>query len=203
MLDFSNFKAVATANEKLGNRTPLGQSFDFKYRKFMSEKGGKESIESNFTISNKKFDELGLSEKGLLQVIDPTTNITYLAVVGNDDAVMMKRTNKLAADAEKGKKFKSTIVEEALHAQGVIDTTIVGDSQKLTLTLVAENVAIGSKGIQASSVWEIGKAVVTDEEKAALAQEDADDAHDSVEETMNVADTQESQANAVEDDDEF
>ncbi len=177
-LNFSDFKTVATANEKTGNRTPLGQKFDFKFKKFNSNKGVKNgaepTIDSNFVISNSKFDEMGLSEYGLMEIISPD-GIPFLAVVSNDDAVMMKRTGKLADDAEKGKKFKSTKVEDSLHAQGIIDKDAVGVTQKLTLTKVADATEIGDKKIAAQSVWAISKAEETEEDRAEQEREDANE----------------------------
>lgn len=201
MFDFSNFKSVGTANEKVGNRTPQGQKFEFKFKKFESKKGAKDgkapTIESNFVISNTKFDELGLADNGLMQIISPEGK-TYLAVVGNEDAVMMRRTGKLADDAEKGKKFKSTIVENALHAQGVIDKDAVGVNQNLTLIKVADATTIGSKQIPASSVWEVAKGEVSVAPVAGETSTEDDDDDDSVQN-----DASESLGSVAVDEDDF
>jgi hypothetical protein len=177
-MNFSNFKVEKTANTKVGHAGPLGQTFDFRYKKFISNKkndaGVKESKEDTFfEVSTKKFDELKLATLGMIQTVDEAGK-SYLAVVDNDNAVILKTTGK-NEKGTKGKKFKSTIIETALAAQGVIDTSIVGKTQKLELVLVpgSEGVMLGDT-IKTYGVYEVVKSNDTSEEADDKAPEETE-----------------------------
>ncbi len=196
-MNFSSFKAVKTANERTNTAgIARGQSFKLKFRKFISRKGGKEAVETSFYISNDKFTELQLAERALIQLVSPE-GVAYIATVDNDNGTMMKRTDKLAADAQKGKKFKSTILEDALIKQGVIEDK-VGASQMLDLKEVATDQEVA--GIHAYQIFEVikGEDNRTDEEKAAEEADKTETPEESesipdetvTEETTNAANTE-------------
>lgn len=133
MLNFAAFKVQKSANERsslLG--VSRGQNFTFKFRKYNSKKGGVEAEETGYTISNKKFDELDLDNHGIVQFTNE--GIAYIGVVANDDATMLKRTGKLKGE-DKGRKFKSTILDKALIASGVIED-VADKTQYLDLVLI-------------------------------------------------------------------
>lgn len=178
MLDFSNFTAVKAANTRTNPVTGTGQNFNLKFRKFMTkskkEKGKVQTqiIQSAFEFSAKLFASLNLADKdtGLIEVVNG--GVSYLAIVDNEHAVFLK-TNKKNENGDKGKVFKSTILEQALVEQGILVET-VGLTQKLDLTLVegSETAIIGSgeSAIQTKGIYSISKAEdaeLTEEEKAA------------------------------------
>ncbi len=135
--NFDALESVDKANTKVG--TPRGQNFKARYRKYHSEKGKKEAIESKFYISNGLFAEMGLEEKGLKQLNqkDGSGKITnvFLAVVENDEAVILRKTEKGA----KGKSFKSTILENDLVAAGILEADVIAKSQRLSFELRGTN----------------------------------------------------------------
>lgn len=172
-MNFASFKTVKTANERASVAgVARGQSFKLKYRKFISKKDKKESIETLFEIAKAKFTELNLENYGLIEIKDPESGVSYLATVDNDNATMLKRTNKLAEGAPKGKKFKSTKLEDSLRSAGIIVDTDenLGKSQFLDLNKVAENIDLGTteNPVKAYAIYEIvkGEDLRSDEEKA-------------------------------------
>lgn len=206
-LNFSGFKTVQTANTKESARVAKGQTFNAKFKKFKSTKGGVEKLETIFTISNKLFDEMSLAVYSMIQVISPE-GVTYLATVDNDNGTIVKRTGKLAVDAEKGRKFKSSIIEEALSKQGIIDLDLVGTTQKLDFNKVAEATEaepIEIDGTKVYAVYEVAKAAdaeLTEEEKAEDATEDPE-AEEVTEAAATVAATTTAKASAPKADDDF
>ncbi len=180
MLNFADFKVQKTANERASTAgVERGQNFQLKFRRFTTNKkadGVEVSKEdTTFQIAIKKFDELGLANLALIQLKDAEGNPTkYLATVDNEHGTMLKRTDKLAADAEKGKKFKSTILEDTLEKEGLIKQE-VGKTSLLDLVKVADATDLG--GIQAHAIYEIVAGVDkrTDEEKAEDAKEETND----------------------------
>jgi hypothetical protein len=164
MINFSNFKVVETSNTKAGNfggREAL--VYDMRYNRYES-KAGKENGEAPtqeffFEVGKAKFEALKLDQKGfgMVQTVDPASGISYLAVVDNDNAVIFKTTAK-NEKGEKGRKFKSSIIEEALSQQGLIDKNVVGKPQYLNLSLVegSEGVMLGDK-VKTYGVYEIQK----------------------------------------------
>lgn len=171
MLNFSNLKLVKTANTRdnshfLGTRT---QNFSLKYKRFFGKNAKKEQIvNTSFTLSNAKFAELGMENFGMIQAVEEGK--AYLIKVGNDDAVLLKRTSK-NEKGTKGKVFKSTLLEKALAEYGVIDDTKLG-SQKLDITLVegSEDIEIG--GVKVYGVYEISRSADQEQDET----EKADDA---------------------------
>lgn len=204
MLQFSNFKAVETANTRDNSHlVHSGQSFNFKYKRFYGKDANKNQIiSSSFTVSNKLFEKLGLDEKGLIEIVSPE-GVSYLAVVDVDKAVLLKGGK--AKNGVKAKAFKSSLLEKALTKQGVIDSSVIS-TQKLDLNLVegSENAYIGEegKGFQSYGVYEVVKAAeseLTDDEKAEDAKELVEDtAEDSTTETVTQAT---SAASPISDDD--
>lgn len=189
VLNFASFKVQKSANERTSQAgVPRGQSFKLKFRKFNSKNGGVTKIETIYTISDEKFAELGLESYGVVQL----EGTAYLAVVSNDDATMLKRTEKLKEGAEKGKKFKSTILDKSLMDAGVIEDK-EGLTQLLDLVKVADATTVGegTSALQAHAIYEIVKAEDSrsDEEKA---QDDVEDSQE--DETLSTSDepTQES-----------
>lgn len=166
-LNFANFRVEKTANTKVGHSGPTGQTFDFRYKKFISSKkdskGVKEDKEDSFfEFSIAEFNKLQLNDYGMIQTIASAADggQTYLAIVDNDKATIVKRTGKNKAD--KGKKFKSSIIESALQTQGIIDTTKVGISQKLSLVLVEGSAGQMLGGtIKTYGVYEVVKSTDT------------------------------------------
>lgn len=173
-LTFSNFKAVETANTRDNSHLvhAKGQSFNFKYKKFYGKDKEKvQIISSSFTIANDIFAKLDLDNKALIEIVSPE-NVSYLAVVDNDNGVFLKHTKKNKSGV-KGKVFKSTLLEKSLGEQGIIDVNAIGTTQKLDLVLVegSETAYIGEqgKGFQSYGVYQIVKAAdseLTEEEKA-------------------------------------
>ena len=163
-LNFGAFKVQKSANERASQAgVARGQNFKLKFRKFNAKKGGEIKLDTVFTMSNEKFNELNLAEYGIIQLNAPEgTEGGYIAVVSNDDATMLKRTDKLAPDAPKGKKFKSTILEKALVTAGVIDDTLEGTSQFLDLVKVADTTDLG--GLTAIAIYQIVKGEGSDDE---------------------------------------
>lgn len=200
-LSFSNFTVQETANTRQSGRTfKRGQSFKFRFRKFIMDKGKEEErTETLFQLSNELFESTGLSSSanGGLQIVSPE-GVPYIAVVARDNGTFLKHSDKaIAAGNKKGTAFKSTILEDALVAQGLIvnDDSVIGKSQKLDLIKVAENVSIGAKGIQASAVYQI----VKDENTEEVSEEDeAEAATDSESEVAAGDPSQESSAYTAE-----
>lgn len=177
-LNFSSFKTQKTANVRASVAgVARGQNFKMKFRKFVSKKNKAESVESLFEIAKDKFNEIGLETYGLIEIKSPEGQ-SYLATVDNENATMLKRTEKLKGDAEKGKKFKSTILEDSLAKAGVITSEVTGKSQFLDLVEVGKDVDLD--GIHAYGIYEIvkGEDTRSDEEKDAEGGEDEDDATD-------------------------
>jgi hypothetical protein len=169
-LNFSTFSAQKTANTRSDVAgVPRGQSFKLKFRRFLKNTKGEGDTkvrveDTTFVIANDKFKELNLAELGLIQLNAPIEQGVFLATVPNNDATMLKRTDKLKDGAEKGKKFKSTILEAALIEAGLISA-----EQKtyfLDLELVGEDVEVD--GIKAKGIYKIveGEGEDTDEDKA-------------------------------------
>lgn len=189
MLQFSNFKAVETANTRDNSHlVHPGQSFNFKYKRFYGKDANKNQIiSSSFTVSNKLFEKLGLDTKGLIEIVSPD-GVSYLAVVDVDKAVLLKGGK--AKSGIKAKAFKSSLLEKALSKQGVIDSSVIG-TQKLDLNLVegSENAYIGEegKGFQSYGVYEVAKA----EDSELTEDEKADDAKEAAEDTAEAASTPE------------
>lgn len=204
MLNFSNFKPVATGNTRENVHFTKGQSFNFKFKKFISKKEGKVKEETNFTISDKLFDSLGLETKGLIELVSPE-GVSYLGVVDSDNAVFLRNRKSLKEGNVKGKKFKSTIFEKALSEQGIINLDLVGTTQKLDLKLAegSESAVVGEgdKAIQTYGIYEIIKAEnaeLTEDEKAEDAASNDDTTEDVAEEPTEEigAAPEESQASA-------
>lgn len=152
VLNFASFKVQKSANERSSQTGVLrGQNFKLKFRKFKSGKDNKESIETIFTVSDEKFAELGLAEYGIVQL----EGTAYVAVVDNDNATMVKRTDKLKDGAPKGKKFKSTILEKVLLDSGVI-TDEIGKTQFLDLVKVSDATTLEG-GLAVQAIYEIVK----------------------------------------------
>ena len=135
MMNFENLQGVEKANTKVG--TPRGQNFKMRFRKFNSNKGKVESIETKFFISDKLWDKLNLDTKGLKQFNDKNADgkVTkvYLAQVDNEDAVILRKTDKLKEGSKKGRNFKSTLLENALIEAGVLNADIIDTNQRLDL----------------------------------------------------------------------
>lgn len=137
-LDFSSLKGVNKANTKEG--TPRGQNWSFRFKRSETKKG----INGYFHVSNTLWEEMGLDESGLKQFNnEPDGKITevYLAVVPNEMATVLKRTDKLSENGQKGRQFKSTLLEDALATTGVIDPESM-ENQFLDLTNVGEKEGI-------------------------------------------------------------
>lgn len=148
--DFSQFKPVTSTNTRKEAK-PRGQRFQFRYRK---DKTGQNSY---FVTAEKVWERLNLDNKALIQLSNPTTGQTLLAVVDNDKGTIYNHSEKQAAKGlKKGRKFKSTIIEEALHNVGLIDMNLLDKNQNLDLKEVATNVQI-AEGVTAYSVLEIVK----------------------------------------------
>lgn len=165
-LNFSDFQAVDNTNKRTGATWKRGQNFDFRFRKFLSKKGTeKEAMDSFFHISDAKFDELGLAERAGRQIVSPDGQ-SFIAIVDEENGTFWKKSTKSDGSAQaKGKKFKSSIIEDALNAEGVIDLNVVGKEQKLTLEVVAENVTIGTgeKAFTAYAILKVGKGAESEE----------------------------------------
>lgn len=151
MLNFGNFKPVNQANVRVEGASRKGimrgQSFILKFRRAIgkSKTNGSQEIQSGFEFSTAKFKELNLADKnrGLIEVIDGDSGKSYVAIVANAHAVMLKTTGK-NEKGDKGKSFKSTILEKALSEQGVLDLTdkSLGQIQKLDLVAVPDSVGV-------------------------------------------------------------
>ena len=116
-----------------------------------------------------------------MQITSPD-GVPYLATVDNDNATVLKRTAKLAADAEKGRKFKSSILENALIGQG----TIQEDSYKaqlLELSLVGQDTEVN--GILCHGIYAISS-VETTADNEETDEDTAEDEDVAVEETADV-----------------
>lgn len=206
VLNFASFTVQKSANERssLAGVT-RGQNFKMKFRKFLSKKGGVNAVETIYTLSNDKFAELGLHDNGIIQLISPDGK-AYIAVVDNDSATMLKRTEKLSEGAEKGKKFKSTILDKALLASGVIEDK-EGTTQFLDLEKVGENVDLAN-GIKAVAIYEIIKGEEADEENEEASEDDESSKDEDPSETVSQDEdapalTQEAPQGTVEDTDDF
>lgn len=187
MLNFSNFRAVTTANNRDNSHLAgNGQAFNFKYRKFKTkDKNGKESVQTIFSISDKLFALYNLSDKdtGLIELIDtdPETKVetSYLAIVDNDHAVFLK-TNKKNENGKKGQAFKSSILETSLSGQGLVDTNAINVTQKLDLVLEDGTVGQTIAGLVCKGgllrITKAEDATLTDAEKAVDAAPVADEA---------------------------
>lgn len=162
MINFAEFTVQKSANERVSLAGKArGQNFKLKFRKFLSNKGTEKKIDTVYTVSNAKFAELDLHNHGIIQVVSPE-GVPYIAVVSNDDATMLKRTDKLKAGSEKGKKFKSTILDGALLKAGIIEDK-EGTTQFLDLVKVADATKIGN--LDAIAVYQIVKGEGEDDEQ--------------------------------------
>ncbi len=166
MLDFSSLKGVNKANTKEG--TPRGQNWSFRFKRSETKKG----TNGYFHVSNILWEAIGLEEVGLKQFnnVDPESGkITevYLAAVPNDTATVLKRTDKLGEGGQKGRQFKSTLLEDALADAGVIDAESM-ENQFLDLKEAGEDGGIKyyqvAKG--EGSVSEIGKGKEGEDEQS-------------------------------------
>lgn len=202
--DLANFQPVKTTNTRKDTK-PRGQNFKLRYRKFMSKLAG---LNFFIHVSDKLWDELGLEEKAMIQLSNPATNQMLLALVDNENGTIFNHSNKQKESGmKKGRKFKSTIIEDALASAGLIDVNLQDKSQKLDLVKVAENVEIG--GVHAYQVFQ----VVVDTVSGDDAEDEADNAEaenatqtEAVTETAPIANEDvASQATApeAEDEDEF
>ncbi len=124
--NFSNLKAVSKANTKVG--TPRGQNFDVRFRRATTKKGGLEEarIDTKFHISDKVWDALDLENKGAMQFVAPSGEVLFITCP-NEDAVLLKRTNKLEEGGSKGRNFKAEILEKDLISAGVLKAEVLGN----------------------------------------------------------------------------
>lgn len=145
-MDFSSFKAVTSTaktrkSTKTGLPTKVQEYDDLKYRKTLTEKGEVKSIVPLFTVSNKRFSELGLEALQLSDFVNPADKSqVLLTVVSKEDGKYLRaREGK-----KKGKSFKSEALEAALNAAGIIDSSdaAIGAKQYLKIEQVGENVTI-------------------------------------------------------------
>lgn len=162
-MDFSNFKVIKKANERVaGSMSPREQSFKFKFKAFNSkDASGVIGVKTLFAISKKLFNSLDLSNKGLVQLETEDTTKVFLATVDNQYATMLKRTEKLAPSSEKQMKFKTSILEKACTVAGLIKPEAIGVNQNLDLVTVGENVVL--EGITYYKVLEIVSDLTTEE----------------------------------------
>ncbi len=139
-----NIERVDNANTRVGGSTGAkrGQNFEVRFRKFNSEKGGKDS---RFFISDKSWADLNLDTHGLRTVrikqsADAPLSDVFLGVVTNDKAVLLKRTSKNEGGKKKGRNFKSTVLETDLAKLGVLnlDDSMDNKNQLLKVEIVSE-----------------------------------------------------------------
>lgn len=173
-INFSTFSVQKSANE----RTSLagvsrGQNFKMKFRKYNSKKNQVIAIETGYTIANDKWAELDLDNHGIVQL----EGTQYIAIVSNDDATMLKRTDKLKEGSEKGRKFKSTILDKTLIEKGIVEDK-EGITQFLDLVKVADATTLGEgeKAVQAVAIYEIVKAEDTRDEAEKASEDSATEA---------------------------
>lgn len=124
--NFSNLKAVSKANTKVG--TPRGQNFDVRFRRATTKKGGltEPRIDTKFHISDKVWDALDLENKGAIQFVAPSGEVLFITCP-NEEAILLKRTNKLEEGGSKGRNFKAEILETALVEAGVLKAEVLGN----------------------------------------------------------------------------
>lgn len=197
-LNFSDFQAVDTTNKREGVSVKRGQDYNFRFRKALAKAGTEEEkVDSFFQVSDVLFDELGLADKAGRQLISPDGK-TFLAIVDDEQGTFWKASKSNGEANAKGKKFKSTVIEKALHEAGIIDSNLIGKTQKLELTVVAENVTVGKgeKAFVAYKVLEVTPAV-------AVEGEDLDNDTDEVSSDNQATATQEAPAQEVENSDDF
>lgn len=157
-LNFSDFQAVDNTNRRSANAKKRTQNFELRYRNFLSKKNGAEAIDSFFAISDAKFDELGLDTRAGRQLVGPD-GTTYIAIVDEENGTFWKQSEMKGEKKTKGRKFKSTVIAEALDAAGVIAKDDLGKDQKMKLNVIAENVTVGSgdKAFTAYAVLSLSK----------------------------------------------
>jgi hypothetical protein len=137
-MDFSKFSGVSSSNERKNPVSTKKQEYEgLKYRKFVPK--GKTDAEGRFYVSNKVWDQFNLDANGLKQFTNKETGETVIAVVSDDDAIILKKSKK----GEKTTSFKSTRLEAALHRIAVIDSSLVDMNQFINVASVAQGVAIG------------------------------------------------------------
>lgn len=107
-LDLTQYSSAKTKTKKVGTGRGL-QNFDLKYR------------DTNFTVSNKVWDEIGLDTLALKILIHPTTKQVVLVPVDNEQGDLYKRTKQ--TKDKKFRSFRSPIIEAALVEQGLISKT--------------------------------------------------------------------------------
>ena len=156
MLDFSSLKPVNKANTKEGH--PRVQNWSFRFIKSETKKG----VNGRFCVSNILWESMGLEQLGLKQfnnVVEGKVTEVYLAAVENDIATVLKRTDKLSEDGQKGRQFKSTLLEDACAQAGIIDPESM-DNQFLDLVDAGEDEGVHYYQIVQGegSVTEVGKA---------------------------------------------
>lgn len=145
-MDFSQFKAVDKSNTKVagsGLPTKVQEFSGLKYKKVTTKGGNKIG---KFTLSNDLFAAMGLSTNALRQFVNGTTVV--IGVVANEKGKILKASKK----GEKGKSFKSDILEADLTNAGLISGE---GKQFLSLTKVADTVEVA--GIPCSAVYSIAK----------------------------------------------
>lgn len=163
-MNFDGFESVDSSNErKSGGRTRVQKYDGLKYTRGMrKDKDGKElGVEGKFFVSNKQWNSLSLETFGLRQFTKTegegdAKKITgvVVGVVADEDSVILKRSEK----GNKGKTFKSTRLEQALAATGVIDITALDVNQFINVSVAAENVTV--KGTKCVKVLQFSKGEV-------------------------------------------
>lgn len=191
-LNFSDFKAIETTNKRTGVTAKRGQNFNMRYRKYVSKAGKPDETQDEFIhISDNLFEKFDLENRALRQIIDGASGQSYLAVVDDENATLLKRSKtKDGEEQGKGRKFKATVVTDALAAEGLIDKSIIGDSQLLDVEVVAEDVVIGA-GEKAFHAYQVLKVV----KGAEVETGSANDANDE-DATEEAGDVQHSEAEA-------
>lgn len=146
MLEFGNLEVVERTFTR-ANVSPRGQAFDgIKFRRFESTKGKKAAekngidftpfIETQFVISDKAYELMGLDENALTEA--KSDGKVLLMVVEDQDklkpvAKFLRQSYKEGgAKSKKGKFFSNPIMEEHLTEVGVLGTEVGNQYLKLT-----------------------------------------------------------------------
>jgi hypothetical protein len=138
-MDFGKLELVEkTFTREVNN--PRGQDYSgIKFRRFVSNKKGKEGqLEETFTISDKLFDDLQLSQYALAQANDHEGKRVLLMVVEDQDEVkpvakfLRQQVKKDGSKPAKGKMFSNEFVTEGLINYNVLDEK-TQDNQYLAL----------------------------------------------------------------------
>jgi hypothetical protein len=115
VFDVTEYKSPGKVNTRQG--VARGQNWRVRFR------------EGRFFISNDVFEENEMENTAFAVKIHPVSNQVLLIETENDNADLFKRSSRTGE--QKPKDFKSSVIENALHAAGLINKDLPKENQYL------------------------------------------------------------------------